>query len=722
VGLFSRSLIGEGMNNVNHEIKRWLHKLRRWNSSYSPSGRMTWLNIIGVLISCWAESIFKRIMRLHGIIAETQNYRLEGNQNLKYGKVLIHTTATDLINKSLSINYKGKSFKIKVIEEVMDISFVDIEENNEVNQAKNEPEKGEDSKGMDISDGDGGESGEDSNSDDDSLDRGNWASIGTKVSDSFEDDDGYSKKKITAKKNETPKEPVDKKENSKWCDYKNEAVCSKNKEVNVQHRSINQHQSKRDQIQATSIDKEDLIIDDTIIRAEKIEGSPSIAFGSGGEKSRKKRKANIESVLEEYNITNKFDQGLRNDEKNNGRKKIGSRSYKKTMKVARQMGTTGLGDGTKGMSDACKESHKVVEENERVFVFKGSERAESDNRSCSISVERVNEISKEIGVSWALAEEDGPNIGANIANNEAGNGTVGIEQVVENAWKKSTRSRHPDCILRDKLKNVKDDIRKWSKERFGTTREKIKGHKKEAIRWELEVENSPLNESEKAIWLEARGYWLKRKRSWRNNKNNIRGLMVNGVWHEDPNLIKKEVTRHYKVLFSERTAIRPIFCSNKVKKISTKEARLLEQEVTKKEIWDTICGYGRDKAPVNGSPSDEFCLKREVRQGDPLSPFLLILETKGLNVMVSGGRDSRMKEAHYGLRDRWRCTLQDDGGFTVKALSKIVEEKILRVENGAQETLWNKWVPKKVSIFIWRALEGRLPVRKELDKNKEYLR
>ncbi|GJY47225.1 RNA-directed DNA polymerase, eukaryota, reverse transcriptase zinc-binding domain protein, partial [Tanacetum coccineum] len=66
--------------------------------------------------------------------------------------------------------------------------------------------------------------------------------------------------------------------------------------------------------------------------------------------------------------------------------------------------------------------------------------------------------------------------------------------------------------------------------------------------------------------------------------------------------------------------------------------------------------------------------------------------------------------------DRFRCTLQDDGGFTVKALSKIVEEKILRVENGAQETLWNKWVPKKVSIFIWRALEGRLLVRKELDK------
>ncbi|GJV62073.1 hypothetical protein Tco_1468173 [Tanacetum coccineum] len=35
-----------------------------------------------------------------------------------------------------------------------------------------------------------------------------------------------------------------------------------------------------------------------------------------------------------------------------------------------------------------------------------------------------------------------------------------IEQIVENAWKKSTRSRRPDCMFKDKLKNVKDEIRK----------------------------------------------------------------------------------------------------------------------------------------------------------------------------------------------------------------------------------------------------------------------
>ncbi|GKB80764.1 reverse transcriptase domain, reverse transcriptase zinc-binding domain protein [Tanacetum coccineum] len=67
-------------------------------------------------------------------------------------------------------------------------------------------------------------------------------------------------------------------------------------------------------------------------------------------------------------------------------------------------------------------------------------------------------------------------------------------------------------------------------------------------------------------------------------------------------------------------------------------------------------------------------------------------------------------------KDRWKWLLQEDGDFTVKGLSKMIEEKTLRIENDGQETLWNKCVPKKVNIFVWRALKGRLPVREELDK------
>ena len=59
------------------------------------------------------------------------------------------------------------------------------------------------------------------------------------------------------------------------------------------------------------------------------------------------------------------------------------------------------------------------------------------------------------------------------------------------------RGNRPDCRFRDKLKDVKEVLRKWSKERFGGPREKIEKYKREAMRWELESENRTLNESEK---------------------------------------------------------------------------------------------------------------------------------------------------------------------------------------------------------------------------------
>ncbi|XP_071705251.1 uncharacterized protein [Rutidosis leptorrhynchoides] len=48
-------------------------------------------------------------------------------------------------------------------------------------------------------------------------------------------------------------------------------------------------------------------------------------------------------------------------------------------------------------------------------------------------------------------------------------------------------------------------------------------------------------------------------------------------------------------------------------------------------------------------------------------------------------------------------------------MTKILEEKILTDGRGQPETIRNNLVPKKIEIFIWRALKKRLPTLVELD-------
>ncbi|GKG46231.1 hypothetical protein Tco_0501077, partial [Tanacetum coccineum] len=76
----------------------------------------------------------------------------------------------------------------------------------------------------------------------------------------------------------------------------------------------------------------------------------------------------------------------------------------------------------------------------------------------------------------------------------------------------NVKSSRPDSVFRDKLKNVKAELKKWSNDRFGSSKEKIEEYRKEAMMWELEGENRSLNEEEMSIWMEARQLSVEKKK------------------------------------------------------------------------------------------------------------------------------------------------------------------------------------------------------------------
>lgn len=83
----------------------------------------------------------------------------------------------------------------------------------------------------------------------------------------------------------------------------------------------------------------------------------------------------------------------------------------------------------------------------------------------------------------------------------------------------------------------------------------------------------------------------------RNNKNNIRGLLINGCWNEDTTVLKSEITRFYKAVFSERAEKRPSFYCDRLARISREEADFLERPFSEEEVWNAVCACGGSKAP-----------------------------------------------------------------------------------------------------------------------------
>ncbi|PWA51457.1 hypothetical protein CTI12_AA417390 [Artemisia annua] len=486
------------LKNNGHGIRRWIHKVRRWSSWYNPSGRLTWVNIIGVPISCWAESVFKRIAGVHGIIVETENCRLNGNQNVIVGRVHIHTIAKDLINESLNLQFRGKTFKVKVIEEIRDITSVDTEEEDKY-QEQHEPDKSDDRKDMDISDMEGSDSGDDSDGEANSSneeegecnDDGNGGgarqadgdgrkfeddeesrvSKGTRVNDTFEDEDGGLKKSAVVgevksfrghmcdmgKENAAAVGEV-KSVRGHMCDMGKENDNSK-VGPNSMHDMVSNYENGKYGNTYDKLDNVDLLKGDNNygLGGEKI--GPCNEVDINGKRTgpndeikstqnnglendlSKQLEANANQMEEQCVDSNNEKYGTKVDNGNKGsdewnisstKKKLtlGTSNQEKKRKaiimdglddlsnenefsVGAAKGEGGLRDDNPGSSRVNKECHKEGEDNTGVFMFRGSGRAKSDNKSCNISMEQVKEIGELIGVSWVRAEEEKVNNGMN---------------------------------------------------------------------------------------------------------------------------------------------------------------------------------------------------------------------------------------------------------------------------------------------------------------------
>lgn len=69
--------------------------------------------------------------------------------------------------------------------------------------------------------------------------------------------------------------------------------------------------------------------------------------------------------------------------------------------------------------------------------------------------------------------------------------------------------------------------------------------------------------------------------------------------------------------------------------------------------WMKVCIQSvRVSVLVNGSPTNEFCPEKGLRQGDPLSPFLFNIVAEGLNILFQRAKALELiKGVVIGLRE-----------------------------------------------------------------------
>ncbi|XP_071727355.1 uncharacterized protein [Rutidosis leptorrhynchoides] len=92
----------------------------------------------------------------------------------------------------------------------------------------------------------------------------------------------------------------------------------------------------------------------------------------------------------------------------------------------------------------------------------------------------------------------------------------GIDKIISDAWEKDVRGYRKDCRFRDKLKNVKLELKEWSKSEFGGIDNEINAVKDEVSKWESKAESGSLSDNDRERWLDTRRKWIAKEKSKAN--------------------------------------------------------------------------------------------------------------------------------------------------------------------------------------------------------------
>ena len=189
-------------------------------------------------------------------------------------------------------------------------------------------------------------------------------------------------------------------------------------------------------------------------------------------------------------------------------------------------------------------------------------------------------------------------------------------------------------VLENKLKMLKNDLKKWNVEVFGSVEEQGKQLWKDLSKFETIEESHDLTEEkldlkriqgelEKASPLEeicsrqkfgvlciregdGKAKFFHCIANSHRRFNSIDRLMVDGELSSDPEVIAECISRFYRQLYSEDVVNRPVLDDVEFSRISEEDAIWLDRPFDEDEVYRVIHGFNGDKTPSSDGFSMAF--------------------------------------------------------------------------------------------------------------------